>query len=196
MKKKKTDAENTRPLISLRTLFGILFFLLMIGTIVLSYLFNTLFLERYYLSDRKKALAGVYQDLQHASVQELLSTDQFDLSMRETLRQGNMSLLVMDSNTRTVKIWSADEMLMEERLYANIFNLTPIEEEPSQSGDDEDNEDIEHFTGGEATGGTRDGDGLYDSNDKEQSDRFLYEDEYVITQILEEEKPYTINIVL
>ena len=69
MKKKKTDAENTRPLISLRTLFGILFFLLMIGTIVLSYLFNTLFLERYYLSDRKKALAGVYQDLQHASVQ-------------------------------------------------------------------------------------------------------------------------------
>ena len=196
MKKKKTDAENTRPLISLRTLFGILFFLLMIGTIVLSYLFNTLFLERYYLSDRKKALAGVYQDLQHASVQELLSTDQFDLSMRETLRQGNMSLLVMDSNTRTVKIWSADEMLMEERLYANIFNLTPIEEEPSQSGDDDDNEDIEHFTGGEATGGTRDGDGLYDSNDKEQSDRFLYEDEYVITQILEEEKPYTINIVL
>ena len=116
--------------------------------------------------------------------------------MRETLRQGNMSLLVMDSNTRTVKIWSADEMLMEERLYANIFNLTPIEEEPSQNGDDEDNEDIEHFTGGEATGGTRDGDGLYDSNDKEQSDRFLYEDEYVITQILEEEKPYTINIVL
>ena len=196
MKKKKTDAENTRPLISLRTLFGILFFLRMIGTIVLSYLFNTLFLERYYLSDRKKALAGVYQDLQHASVQELLSTDQFDLSMRETLRQGNMSLLVMDSNTRTVKIWSADEMLMEERLYANIFNLTPIEEEPSQNGDDEDNEDIEHFTGGEATGGTRDGDGLYDSNDKEQSDRFLYEDEYVITQILEEEKPYTINIVL
>jgi hypothetical protein len=98
----------------------------MIGTILLSFLVNTLFLERYYLEDRKRALIGVYDELQEASVLQLLTTDDFDVSLRESLRQGNMSLLVMDSNTSTVKVWSADEMLMEERLYANIFGMTPV----------------------------------------------------------------------
>ena len=47
MGKNHENAEKSRPLISLRTIFGVLFFLLMIGTILLSFLVNTLFLERY-----------------------------------------------------------------------------------------------------------------------------------------------------
>ena len=194
MGKNHENAEKSRPLISLRTIFGVLFFLLMIGTILLSFLVNTLFLERYYLEDRKRALVGVYDELQKASVLQLLTTDDFDVSLRESLRQGNMSLLVMDSNTSTLKVWSADERLMEERLYANIFGMTPVltsgesgSLEKYDNGVQTDREDIY-------------GEGLeeeYEENeDDETIDDPLYYAEFVITQILEEEQPYTINVVL
>ena len=193
MGKNHENAEQSRPLISLRTIFGFLFFLLMIGTILLSFLVNTLFLERYYLEDRKRALVGVYDELQKASVLQLLTTDDFDVSLRESLRQGNMSLLVMDSNTSTLKVWSADERLMEERLYANIFGMTPVLTS-GESGSLEkydnnvrtDREDIY-------------GEGLEEeeeNEDDEMIDDPLYYAEFVITQILEEEQPYTINVVL
>ena len=134
LKNEKVTAGQQRPLMSLRSLFGILFFLLMIGTILLSYLINMLLLESYYLTDRKKSLVRVYNELQSASVSELLTTDDFDYSLRESLREGNMSLLVMDSGTRTIKVWSADESLMEERLYSNIFGMTPIMNSDSPEG--------------------------------------------------------------
>lgn len=194
MGKNHENAEKSRPLISLRTIFGVLFFLLMIGTIFLSFLVNTLFLERYYLEDRKRALVGVYDELQKASVLQLLTTDDFDVSLRESLRQGNMSLLVMDSNTSTLKVWSADERLMEERLYANIFGMTPVLTS-GQSGSlekyyDDVRTDREDIYG-------EDPEEEYEENeDDETIDDPLYYAEFVITQILEEEQPYTINVVL
>ena len=75
LEKNSENARQPRPLISLRTAFGVLFFLLMIGTILLSFLINTIFLERYYISGRKHALIKVYHELQDASVHELLTTD-------------------------------------------------------------------------------------------------------------------------
>ena len=194
MEKNHESAEKSRPLISLRTIFGVLFFLLMIGTILLSFLVNTLFLERYYLEDRKRALVGVYDELQKASVLQLLTTDDFDVSLRESLRQGNMSLLVMDSNTSTLKVWSADERLMEERLYANIFGMTPVltsgESGSLEKYYDDVRTDREDIYG-------EDPEEEYEENeDDETIDDPLYYAEFVITQILEEEQPYTINVVL
>ena len=181
---------------SLRTIYGVLFFLLMIGTILLSFLVNSLFLENYYISDRKKDLVKVYNELQDASVHELLTTDEFDVSLRESLRKGNMSLLVMDSGTRTVKVWSADELLMEERLYANIFGITPIlgkgkSEQDLYPGDQE-------SVGEFGDGGFFDYEGNEEDPDMEPEEEYdsAANAEYVITEILEQGQPYTINVVL
>ena len=181
---------------SLRTIYGVLFFLLMIGTILLSFLVNSLFLENYYISDRKKDLVKVYNELQDASVHELLTTDEFDVSLRESLRKGNMSLLVMDSGTRTVKVWSADELLMEERLYANIFGITPIlgkgkSEQDLYPGDQE-------SVGEFGDGGFFDYEGNEEDPDMESEEEYdsAANAEYVITEILEQGQPYTINVVL
>ena len=191
LKNEKVTAGQQRPLMSLRSLFGILFFLLMIGTILLSYLINMLLLESYYLTDRKKSLVRVYNELQSASVSELLTTDDFDYSLRESLREGNMSLLVMDSGTRTIKVWSADESLMEERLYSNIFGMTPIMNSDSPEGQmppDEDSQEQQDEYGSE-----QGREGIYP---EEEADEPYYESDYVITQVLEQEQPYAINVVL
>ncbi len=183
------NASQSRPLISLRTIFGILFFLLMIGTILLSFLVNTIFLERYYISGRKKALIGIYNELHDASVHQLLTTDDFDVSLRESLREGNMSLLVMDSSTRTVKVWSADELLMEDRLYANIFGMTPI------LGLDRQESELYSDSQGSLEGYQEDDAYEYEGDEEEEYDP-LDDSEFVITEILEEGQPYTINVVL
>ena len=91
MKEQRENKQKRGMMVSVRALFGILFFLLMIGTILLSCLFNSMFLERYYVSDRKNALIRVYTDLQNASVKDLLQSDDFDISLRQSLRQGNVS---------------------------------------------------------------------------------------------------------
>lgn len=153
-------------------MFGILFFLMMTGTVLLSLLINTIFLEPYYKTERKNALIHVYRELQNASVEDLLETDDFDLTLRESLRRSNVSLLILDSNTRTVKAWSADESLMEDRLYANLFGMTPFREEEGRN--------------------SRPG---IPADDLEEEEDDYYDDEYVITQVLEEKNPYSIYVV-
>lgn len=176
--------------VSLRALFGILFFLLMIGTILISCLINTFFLEKYYVSDRRGALIRVYDGLMAASVRDLLETDEFDIALRQALRESNTSLLVMDSNTRAVKVWSADQSVMEERLYSNIFGFTPIME----GGYADDGEDgapvLEKVQEAEDSGG------VDEEEDEEDSGGGTYSSDYVIVRILEQEKPYTVNLVL
>ena len=102
-----------------------------------------------------------------------------------------MSLLVMDSGTRTIKVWSADESLMEERLYSNIFGMTPIMNSDSPEGQmppDEDSQEQQDEYGSEEGR-----DGIYP---EEETDESYYESDYVITQVLEQEQPYAINVVL
>lgn len=180
-KDRKDDKQKRGARVSVRALFGILFFLLMIGTIFLSCLFNSMFLEKYYVSDRKNALIRVYTDLQNASVKDLLQSDDFDISLQQSLRQGNVSLLVMDSGTRKVKVWSADESVMEDRLYANIFGITPVMEEKDQES-----------APGPDRGREEDG----ETGEPGQYPEDGYISNYVIVRILEQEQPYTINVVL
>ena len=172
--------EKNRKQIPVRTLFCILFLLLMLGGIGLNFLLSSLFLEEYYISDRKKALVHDYGILQTASVQDLLETDDFDLSLRSSLRKDNVSLLVMDSETRTVKVWSADTRLMEERLYANLFGLTPVIHEGENSRTAE-------YPQSDSPQGT-------DSAEGDSKQEILFSD-FVITDILEEKVPYTIYVV-
>ena len=181
MKDQGEDKQKQGMQVSIRTLFGILFFMLMIGTILLSYLFNSVFLEKYYISDRKNALIRVYTELQNASVKDLLQSDDFNISLQQSIRQGNVSLLVMDSGTRKVKVWSADESVMEDRLYANIFGFTPVMEEEKRQ---EDNSD----SGAEEDSAENGAAGQYEEDG--------YGSNYVIVRILEQEQPYTINVVL
>lgn len=182
MKNRKNNGGDSPPFTSLRTLYGILFFLLMTGTIILGYLINSIFLERYYVSDRKKALVRVYDQLQAAAAEDRLGSEEFDQTLQKSLRRSNVSLLILDSNTNTDKVWSADESVMQERLYANLFGMTPIMPRGEKKADWEDGSQP-------PPSGEEDGPVAAEEEDD-------YYSEYVITQILEEEKPYTINVVL
>ena len=184
-KERKSRGKNGAG-ISLRMQFGILFFLMMIGTILLGYLINGLFLEKYYVSVRTSDLVRVYDMLLTAEKQDLLDSDEFDETLQEALRRSNVSLLILDSSTKTDKVWSADETLMIERLYANLFGRTPIlsgVDDPSQLKEVPD--PSEHSMDGSADGGM--------DSDGEDTDVFM---EYVITQTLDEGKSYIINVVL
>ena len=172
--------------ISLRMQFGILFFLMMIGTILLGYLINGLFLEKYYVSVRTSALVRVYDMLLSAEKQDLLDSDEFDETLQEALRRSNVSLLILDSSTKTDKVWSADETLMIERLYANLFGRTPLlsgVDDPSQLKEvpdpSEHSMDDSTDEGADSSG---DGMGVFM--------------EYVIIQTLEKGDSYVINVVL
>ena len=68
-KERKSRGRNGAG-ISLRMQFGILFFLMMIGTILLGYLINGLFLEEYYVSVRTSDLVRVYDMLLPAEKDE------------------------------------------------------------------------------------------------------------------------------
>lgn len=217
MKKRNRPFTEQPFKISVRALVGILFFLLMAGTILLNCLLNSVFLERYYVNNRKKALISVYDGLQNASVYDILETDSFDRALHKALRRTNTSLLVVDSGTRTVKVWSADESVMEERLYANIFGVTPVLDgagsEKDADSEDQSEEELNQVQEQKnETGVTRDRtddtvvndtetdndeeDSVEKNSDETESDGEAAKDQYVITQILEEEQSYTIHVVL
>ena len=74
LEKNSENARQPRPLISLRTAFGVLFFLLMIGTILLSFLINTIFLERYYISRKTDILVETMELLSAMNLKKMVET--------------------------------------------------------------------------------------------------------------------------
>ena len=94
-KERKSRGRNGAG-ISLRMQFGILFFLMMIGTILLGYLINGLFLEKYYVSVRTSDLVRVYDMLLTAEKQDLLDSDEFDETL---MTSGEMKVLLFEGYT-------------------------------------------------------------------------------------------------
>ena len=62
---------------SIRTELTFVFFLLIAGAIMIIFLANTFFLERYYLKDKQKALDKAYVKLNQAAADNSIRTSKF-----------------------------------------------------------------------------------------------------------------------
>ena len=126
--KEKNHKEN-KPRYSLRLQFTIIFFFLMLGAIGSCWIINSTFLERYYIREKRIALTQMYDTVNAAAVNNSIDSDEFDEQVKRSAGIENISLIVMDAESATVKLHSSDSATMGSRLWDNLFGKTPDLEE-------------------------------------------------------------------
>lgn len=138
-------APKRRGFHSLTFEFFVLFFGLIGGAILLILLANTFLLGRYYVSEKQKDLTGAYEQLNRASLSNSIGSDEFDVELVRITSKGNISCIVIDEESQTVKAYAADTQTMVRRMWDNIFDTTEKlpenfspEDERSWKGADDD----------------------------------------------------------
>ena len=109
---------------SIRTELTFVFFLLIAGAIMIIFLANTFFLERYYLKDKQKALDKAYVKLNQAAADNSIRTSKFGVELVQIASKDNIGVIVMDDDSKTIKYYASDAETMVKRMWDNMFEKT------------------------------------------------------------------------
>lgn len=114
---------------SIKRQFAGIFIGLMFGTILLCFIINSFYLEKYYISRKIKAIHEAYDALKEAAKDGDLETDAFGRDLNSICIKYNLSLLVMDMDSRITICVGAEKEFMQSVLYQSIFEQRHPEEE-------------------------------------------------------------------
>lgn len=128
----RTENGAGRQRYSIKIQFTIIFFFLMLGAVGACWIINGTFLERYYIREKKIALTQMYYAVNEAVNNNSIDSDEFDEEVMRSAGTENVSLIVMDEGSSTVKLYASDGSAMVRRMWDNMFGKTPSIEEEDQ----------------------------------------------------------------
>ena len=96
--------------------------ILMVGTIVLLWFINSTFLEDYYIDNKQKVLMNAYNYMNSASNDGTISTEEFDIEFQKICDRNNISFILLDAETQTLKTSANDRDRLSRRLLNNLFD--------------------------------------------------------------------------
>lgn len=108
---------------SIKKQFAGVLCLLMIGTIVLCWFINNTFLEDYYIENKQKVLMNAYNYMNAASNEDQISTEEFDIEFQKICGRNNISFILLDAETHTLKTSEDDREMLSRKLLDNIFGF-------------------------------------------------------------------------
>lgn len=121
---------------SIRKQFAGIFIGFMAGTILLCWFVNSSLLGKYYITNKKDVLLDMYDDLQTAVQRDELSSEAYTLQLQQYCSRYNVSLLVLDADSRIVKTAGGGADFLKFQLWQHLFMLT---EESFEIMEDEEN---------------------------------------------------------
>ncbi len=110
---------------SIRNSMTAVFSVVLLATLVICWLANDFFLERYYVANKRGVLTFVYEKLDGASGQEGLEDETFVQRLSNVCEQNNISLFVMGSDGRVKMYNMRDYDVIQHRLYMYLFAQFP-----------------------------------------------------------------------
>jgi len=110
---------------SLKRQLSLMFIFLTAGLIFACWLANNLFLERYYIENKKEVLMTAYHEVNQGMNRDLLGTEEFEISLQNTLAKGNISILVVDQGYHTIVSSVNETSRLGTRLLENIYKRSP-----------------------------------------------------------------------
>lgn len=106
---------------SIRRQFAAIFIGLMAGTILLCWLLNSTLLERYYIANKQNVLLNFYEELHSATKASNLNSEEMNITLRQYCEKYNLSYLVLDADSRTIKASGADAEIMKQQLLRHVL---------------------------------------------------------------------------
>ena len=106
---------------SIKRQIATVFIALMAGTIVLCWFINSTFLEDFYINYKVTAIHSAYDSINEAANTGDITSDKFDVKLRKICDMYNISVVVIDAQSNTIKSSSRDTNMLIRRLYDNVF---------------------------------------------------------------------------
>lgn len=107
---------------SIKQQFAGVFCLLIIGTIVVCWFINNTFLENYYIRNKQNVLMNAYDYMNTASNEGKIVTEEFDIEFQKICGKYNISYILLDAETRTLKAFANDYEILGRQLLNNLFD--------------------------------------------------------------------------
>jgi len=111
---------------SIRRQFALIFIGLMAGAILLSWLMNTFFLERYYITRKTKVILDAYGTISQAALDTKGVSYEFIGRLNDVCDVYNITACVVDSNSRVLYVYSNGGSELEGKLYAHLFGRSTL----------------------------------------------------------------------
>lgn len=108
---------------SIKQQIAMIFIAVMAGTIVLCWFINNSFLENFYINNKTTAIRSAYVSINEAANTGDISSDKFDVKLRKICDRYNISVVVIDAESNTIKSSSWNSDMLIRRLYDNVFAL-------------------------------------------------------------------------
>ena len=106
---------------SIKRQIATVFIALMAGTIVLCWFINSTFLEDFYINYKTTAIHSAYDSINEAANTGDITSEEFDVELRKICDMYNISVVVIDAQSNTIKSSSRDTNMLIRRLYDNVF---------------------------------------------------------------------------
>lgn len=106
---------------SIKRQIATIFITVMAGTIVLCWFINNTFLENFYINYKTTAIHSAYDSINEAANTGDITSDEFDVELRKICDMYNISVVVIDAQSNTIKSSSRDTNMLIRRLYDNVF---------------------------------------------------------------------------
>lgn len=107
---------------SIKKQYSCIFWFLLFGAICLVGCFNLLTLGRFYLYHKQNVLLDAFGEIDKITASGDFYSDEFDKALNMSAAVNNIDIIILDSDTQTIKSTSRDARVLSERLLKNIFN--------------------------------------------------------------------------
>ncbi len=104
------------------------------GAVLVCWLFNSIFLERYYVMEKKADMVASFQTISEASARDLLESTDFKVVFDNICANGNITSMVLSVDGKVIRSSSADESLLRQELLQSLWSSE--REEAVQTGED------------------------------------------------------------
>lgn len=121
---------------SIRRQFSLIFIGLMVGTVLLCWFLNSMFLSNYYISSRTKILYNAYDTIRQAANSDDYSKAEFSRELDNICGMYNITVYVMDANSQTKYVSFNGGRDLENQLIGYILGFYSGTVEVLEQGDD------------------------------------------------------------
>lgn len=108
---------------SIRRQFVLIFIGLMAGVIVFCLVINSIFLEKYYIKSKMKAIYDAYDRISQAANSDEYDTDSFKNELEDVCSKYNITICVMDANSQMRFVSKDGGQQLENKLMGYIFGI-------------------------------------------------------------------------
>lgn len=109
---------------SIRFEISLAFILIMVGTFGFCFIINMVFMESFYIQNKKEAIIESYRSIDTAISSGDITSNEFDQELGRICERYNIEMIVLDGDSKTVKASANNAELLAKVLWENMISPT------------------------------------------------------------------------